>query len=352
MDLAQILLLFGTSTQWRRAKALKNILTGRRTVSNLYLALQYGLLPYFGALHGLLTGEVPQAVSDLNQAGLIETDSEWQIRLTKSGDQKRNALLRSLPSLSWLAEAADADVCRFEKRFNFAVQVVSEYSYANNRYYPQNIGVFDSQLIKKWFIQNKHRHLPNDLKALLTSFLTAVNQETFAEIFVQGLSGHQVSGQTDTQIAEKYDLSETIVSLIRLMLYAHLLHELTVTAETEVQPLIQGLSKPAIATSAQKTFALFCRFPELTLHEIAQKRQLKLTTVYEHLLEAAIVLPVDEVPFHRLLKPSKARQLTEAAFEKRGEWSFQTANQKIPDLTFFEYRLFQIKQLKVATPID
>lgn len=42
MDLSTLYLIFGDANQDRRAKAIKNILDGRRTVSNLYWGLEYG----------------------------------------------------------------------------------------------------------------------------------------------------------------------------------------------------------------------------------------------------------------------------------------------------------------------
>lgn len=346
MDLATILILFSSSSQWRRSKAIKNILIGRRTVSNLYWALQYGLLEDFGSLHGALPDNIDQAVTKLKQTELVKADSELQILLTEKGSDYQSKLLASLPELTLFAWSARYDVFRFSKRLNLAIQIVSEYSYSNNHYYPQTIGLLDSQLIKKWFIQNKADHLPVYLYSMLNHFLEKLSRDEFAEIFTQNLSGHHLSGQTDAQIGQTQGKSPTVISLTKLLLYTQLLTELLSKPNSKLQPLTQGLARPVISNSAAETFTMFCHYPGLTIAKIAQKRHIKLTTAYEHLLEAAIVLPQSDIPFQRLLNPKLEQKLSAIQPNDLGEWPFRVASEQVDKLDFFNFRLFQIKQLK------
>lgn len=348
MDLATVLILFSSSTQWRRSKAVKNILIGRRTVSNLYWALQYQLLPDFGALHGALSNDVEQAVSRLKRQHLVTSDDELRLLLTKQGVAYQNKLRKQLPNLAALTTAAQFDIFRFADRLALATQVVSEYSYANNRYYPQEIGLFDTQLVKRWFLQNKDQALPQYLYTLFNRFLTMLKRDDFAVTFVQGLSGHQLTGETDLQIAKEQGTTPTVVSLTRLILMAQLFNQLHESRKSKMALLIQGLAKPVIAVSAQKTLTMFCRFPDLSLLEIARRRRIKLTTVQEHLLEAAIVLPEKQVPVQQLLASSVEEKLASAQPHDLANWSFQEAGQKIAGLDFFSFRLFQIQRLKRA----
>lgn len=346
MDLSTLYLIFGDANQDRRAKAIKNILDGRRTVSNLYWGLEYGLLPYFGALHDFDLGDEQAAVNTLNKAGLATVSDGLLYRLSNRGVDQQNELQASVTPLDELATVAQYDIVRFSRRFIFAVQVVSEYSYSNNRYYPQTIGFFDDQLIKRWFIQNKQRNLSNYFHQLLQQFLSGLENDQLADIFAASLTGHGFSGLTEDQLAIQTDLEPTIIQLNWLKLYSRLFLRLKKDPETPLQLLLTGLIKPLMSGSAKQTFDLFVSARQPDPATIAQLRKIKLTTVYEHLIEAAIELPLDQFPYQRLLHEPTLTNLRQAAPVNVGEWQFKAAKAQITDLQFFEFRLFQISERK------
>ncbi len=348
MDLQLIYLLFASTEQWRRPKAIKNILLGRRTVSNLYWGLQYGMSTYYGALHGFDLDDEAQAVQKLQAQNLIALNEADQIRLTARGQEKQHQILEQLPGLNALAWAARFDMNRFANRFNLAVQIVSEFSYGNNHYYPQTINMADSQFIKRWFISNKGSALIRSFHQLLFDFLTALNSDRSATIFIRNLVGHQIAGQTNAQLAKEYQTSADVIHLTLIILYAKLSSRLATSEVTALSSLLQGLRRPQMTVSAQKTCQLYNRFPDWSVSEIAKYRHIKQTTVSEHLLEAAIVLPVEQVPFSKLLSSATARRLSAIAPENIAEWAYKSALEAIPDLSFFEFRLFQIKQARFS----
>ncbi|GHP12751.1 hypothetical protein YK48G_01760 [Lentilactobacillus fungorum] len=345
MELSTLYILFGDLTQTRRAKALKNILAGRRTVSNLYWALEYDLLPYFGALRDFKLGDEKNALDRLAHLGLIVLTDRFSFQLTNQGRDQQVNLLKLLPPIKKLTIAAQNDVVRFSSRFIFATQIVSEYSYSNKRYYPQTIGFFDDQLIKRWFIQNKQRQLPNYFQELLDRFLTQLHDDLLAEIFIQSLTGHHFSGETEDQLSAKMGVPPTIIQLQWLMLYADLLTRVQQIPTSPLKLLLVGLARSPMANSTNKTLIMY-RNTDYTPEQIASRRRIKLTTVYEHLLEAAIVLPVNQFPFSRLLAEPTKQALESHQPSIIGEWAFKEAKAAIPDLSFFEFRLFQVLDKK------
>jgi uncharacterized protein YpbB len=102
-------------------------------------------------------------------------------------------------------------------------------------------------------------------------------------------------------------------------------------------PLVQ--SSP-VSKSAQQTYQAFTQTHALT--KIATARKLKLSTVREHLLEVAIWLP--SFPFTTVLDAQVIETLTRcfAGQPEIASWSFQDAQAALPELDFFEFRLFQI----------
>ena len=82
---------------------------------------------------------------------------------------------------------------------------------------------------------------------------------------------------------------------------------------------------------------------------ISQRRRLKLGTIREHILEAAIFMP-EALPLDRLLTPAQIDRLTAQYHGKPATWEFlppilepQSPADKLQnEQNFFEYRLFQI----------
>lgn len=349
MELSILLLIFGSSEQFRRVKAIKNTLRGRRTVSNLYWALQYGMLDFVDSLHGVDFDSDEVALNQLQTHGLAKADDSFQFQLTEAGIAKKKQLLSELLPIKYLALGSQYDIAKFMRRFNFAVQIVSEYSYSNNKYYPQSINYFEDQLLKRWFVQTKHYDLPQQFHDLLDTFLSGLNSDDLAVVFAQSLVGHGYSGLTVDQIAAEHHLDPTIINIQLIQMYGALLEfVLKRPQDNSFVMLTAGLEKPVIAKSSKETFEMFVRQGNGNVNEIAKRRHIKLTTVYEHLLEAAILLPVNQFPYHDLIRSKMSKYLETIHTENVENWSFEAAQKEMPNLTFFEFRLFQIYRSKSA----
>lgn len=349
MDLGILMLIFGSDRQFRRVKAIKNTLRGRRTVSNLYWALEYGMLDFIDVLHGADFGEDQPVLAQLSANGLAQADDDFRIQLTAKGVEQQQAYLNQLLPLESLAVSSRYDVAKFMRRFSFTTQIVSEFSYGNNQYYPQSINYFEDQLLKRWFIDHKQDHLPEHFRQLLNSFFSDLHQDELADLFVQSLVGHDFSGLTAEQVAVKRHVPTTIIELQWLQLYGMLLEKVMRAGKTSLfAPLTAGLAKPIISNSAQTTFKMFVRQADRNPHAIATQRHIKLTTVYEHLLEAAILTPVAKFPYRTLISEDLMNQLVAHQPANVGEWSFQDASQVVNQLAFFQFRLFQIYRSKTT----
>ncbi|MFT8400010.1 MAG: hypothetical protein ABF679_02005 [Lentilactobacillus diolivorans] len=347
MNSADLFFIFCDDQQFRRAKAIKNILIGRRTVSNLYWALEYNLLDYVDSLHGINFDDIDHTLHRLQQQKLLLLDDQMRVKLTTSGMMKRQQILSKLLPLKYLKIASQYDVSRFLQRFVFATQIVSEYSYSNRKYYPQSISFFEDQLIKKWFIQNKGQQLPELFHQLLTDFLNWVNRDDLATILVESLSGHHFSGKTEEQISNQQQVSPLVIQICWRQLYSCLLLEIFKKKVNEpLTALTTNLRRPIISNSSRQTYDLFIHHPEESTAIIASKRRIKITTVYEHLIEAAIFLPISQFPFQRLINPQIVDKLEFNQPALLGEWSYRDAVNKIPQLQFFEFRLYQILRRK------
>lgn len=321
---SELILIFASTSEYRRPKVFENILVGKKTVSNLFWGLQYGLLPELGFFHGQNYKITNEDLSRLKQSQLITINDKGSVKLTELGGQKQRQLLKLVPPLVGPVDRA-LNVAKFKDRFLLASQVTSEYSYQNAKYFPVSIQLFDSFIVKKWFKDNKS-NLPQTILAPLTSYLNNLDPK-LAEIFAKELVGHQVGGQTYQQIAAELQVSPVTIELITSHLYANLANYLILNKETNLVSLLTGLIGTNWTTSAQQTYQLFIN-QDASIDNIASLRSIKPSTVREHLLESAIWLPITKFPYSKLL-----REIGNANLSKEAD--------------FFAFRLQQIYRSKL-----
>lgn len=128
------------------------------------------------------------------------------------------------------------------------------------------------------------KHLYHELVNLLETF-----DEQYTHIFIDRLTGHQHYGQSVSQLSEVYRYQEDDIYLILIAMVHRMLT--LIHKEKDQCPimgrLIQDQSKKLILSkSAMSTYKLIKK--GLNLQQIEQIRQLKLNTIYDHIVEIAI----------------------------------------------------------------
>lgn len=344
-----VLLLFGTTP--RRAKGILNVLRGRRTVSTLFAGLTAGCLDWLDSWHGVDLETLMTAVTALETAGLLVSTTEGSWQLTVVGQARQQELQTTLYQPQALRVFQTVDVRRFEQVSQLALQVVSEGAHAEKRYYPVTTDPGVQATVKQWLRMSRQPMVERgqQLHEDLTAFLTTLTPE-LATIFVAGLTGYQLPGRTDQQLATQFERQLMEIQLIRKDLTCQwiqwLRHHQTEPLWPLLAPLIQAT---AISQSAWQTYQTFLQQPDIQL--IARQRKLKLSTVREHLLETAILMP--EFPFERLLSTALITQLT-VIFENQSDiasWRFQQVQDHLPELDFFWFRLYQIMQCRQGVSV-
>ncbi|MFD1317673.1 helix-turn-helix domain-containing protein [Loigolactobacillus zhaoyuanensis] len=341
MDDQLYLLYLFDQNQWRRPLAIQALLKGKRTVSNLYAGLDYDLLPLYQLLPHLVTAKFQQALTQLLAAGLL-VQQERTIRLTAAGvavkEKYRNKIF--LPTYYSGFEFHYSH--EFSDRLFLATQVVSELQAHNRRYFPLNVSFVTQQRVKQWLQQQDisliAERLQHEWELLLAALPVAQ-----ADYYSQFLLGHQVERATTAQADQLAGWTALTGELVRQDISHHLLHLITTQAArfplmaTLWQPLASGL----LSKSAAQTMSLLQQ--GLSLSMISRRRQVKLNTLKEHLLEAAILLP--DFSFNTYLSAPARQILTEKFAEQPlAQWRYeQLATTK---LSFFEFRLYQIERRK------
>lgn len=338
---ADRLITFLTDVAPRRLRVIENILIGKRSVSTLYWGLRYNKLAWLGYDKHLSRNEMEAAVKSLSDSGFV-TVSDTNAQLTAAGAKYQQQILQIQYQPQALAVRLNVDVETFWQRFLLATQVVSEYSYHTKHYYPLQVPWAVKQAIKGWFKRYHEQDLSLIFHTVITQFLQQLpgNHATF---FSQLLVGHLRPGETLTQLSHQFGPKTSDAQLLEIDLICQLVVFLEHQPQNSVKALLTGLIGTPLSDSNLLTLNSFNAGN--TLETISHERQLKLSTVREHLLEAAIMLPLDAFAYQRILTEDLIDQLTSHfAGQPIDDWQFQqVADLKIE---FWQFRLFEILRSK------
>ncbi|BDZ30972.1 helix-turn-helix domain-containing protein [Lactiplantibacillus sp. WILCCON 0030] len=333
-----LLLLFTTAP--RRPKALANVLRGKRTVSTLFAGLTTGTLAYLDSWHGVALPTFEAATAQLVADGWLVAAQPGYLQLTAAGVERQKQLAQTLYLPTAWVQFQQADVRQFTAVSQLALQVVSEAVHQQRRYYPITTDRTIQRQVKHWFRQWQSPTLGTQIYADLVTFLKTQSPQA-AAVFSQSLTGFAFPGQTDQQLAGQFERSPVEILVMRKDLSCHWVAWLKQTPTSPIAALLQPMLKVnPVSSSAWQTYQDYQSGQNLA--QIAQARQLKLSTVREHLLEVAILWP--EFPVAELLTSARITALA-AIFADNAvieTWQYKTVQAVLPDLDFFWFRLYQI----------
>ncbi|GAY73050.1 hypothetical protein NBRC111893_1196 [Lentilactobacillus kosonis] len=163
-----------------------------------------------------------------------------------------------------------------------------------------------------------------------------------ANHYAQTLIGHARFGQTTKQIADQTGFEPDEVWLWLYIGDCLMVREFANLHNPALELLFQGIEKDQLSHSALLTRDMFLRSRNQSLAEIASKRQVKITTVKEHLLECAILLTDPRPLFKLVLSRQTIVELDKRAPQLVTEWKFDQTLEKQLNIDFFEFRMYQI----------
>lgn len=336
-----LLCLFATEP--RRYQAIYYTLVGKRTTSNLYAGLAYGLLKWLQIYPNLELAQFQAELTQLQEKGwlMVEDRQAW---LTPAGADQKATLMTTLEWPTHYYGPEMGHLQQFQSRLFLAIQIMSEYSHHNTHYFPIETSMRDRVQVVSWFKQHKQdsemvTQFKQELQLILTQ-LTPVQ----ADLLANRLVGHQIIGQSQQQLAQKLTITPLIVTIRLLDAQAHFFAILS--QHTIDYPLLAGLLSPLDAILSLSTAQTWMLLQQgQSIETISQKRRVKLGTIREHILETAILQP--QFPFERFISPDLETALA-ALMTEMPDLTFNAAHEQLPTLDFFSYRLYQIKTKVVA----
>lgn len=332
-------LTYFSAKQPRRATVIRQLLEGHLTTSALFWGKAYGLLDFINTPN--FETELETAVLELQKEGALVAE-EKGLLLTANGLARRKVFQERHFYLTMPEFFAKLTWQKWSDMLRLLVQVSSELSYQNEHYFVVTNDLQVQQLLKEWLKKYGKQTLLTETTDSLERFL-ATRDPLKAQIFCEQLTGHKLLGQTIPQLARKYRLEPSDIFYIWHDLsscYANYLLKEEFKLAKLVFPFMQ---RQLLPLSSQTTYELLRQ--GATLEQIANQRHLKLNTVKEHLLNIALLTP--DFPFENFLSVQVKRELS--TFFKHLpvlDWSFQAVKKAYPQLSFVEFRLYQIMRLE------
>ncbi|WP_162920141.1 helix-turn-helix domain-containing protein [Paenisporosarcina cavernae] len=316
----------------RSFRAPYYILQGKRSGQTIQDLHQLKLYPFFHLLPKLNVKEYDAYLQKLVKEELIVRKGESLI-LTSLGMEMR----KNHPAPSLFGWKFKGNELIFGNRLNLIIQTLSHLSKRDRHFVPMIRDERIRQYVKVWirntYYQGVERNVLRELENVLTS---AIFPPIERAIFVYRLSGKSVTSLTWSQLADKFHLTKYDVYIYYVMILQKLIH--TIEKEQTKYPILVSISadlytSKELTNSAQKTWELFQQ--GYVLHDIANKRRLKSSTIEDHFVEIASVYP-DVMAF--FLEDSK-RLMGEKVLENVESFKLSALKPLLPTFSYFELRL-------------
>lgn len=337
---ALILKCLHTINGERTISSVYHLLSGKKSSQTIQDAHLYRLSYLFKTLPRWSRKQFEKNINDLFQKDLIVSlneDSKWIV--TDQGINaytdffKENAFPKYIQGLKY----QDVSILMW-KRLTLLVQAISYLSHGENRYIP----IVKDPDVRDW-VKNILIQYPksrSNLASCLFDELYSILNSPFPEnpnIVVMRLSGFQSIGLTATQIAEflEMELSE---SHFRFMNAQHYMIQVLIKDHNKYNILSSLLKdiyqKVPYTKTALRTYELLKQ--NLTIEEIAKLRNLKASTVEDHIIE--IALNNQQFPITPYVDQESIEKISTIA-NTLGVRKLKPIKEKLSDVSYFQIRL-------------
>lgn len=326
----------------RRIRVIEGTLQGKRTITNLFWAQNYGILPYLGADRHLSRQTYDQWLMVQAQAGnLILADQTAQLTekgLAAQATWQANHYQPQFGQWTWIANWQ-----RLADRVLLAVQLVSEFAYHNHRYSPLSLPWHEKLAVRNWFLHHDGQ-IVSQVKTELAAVLTQLAKvdERLSNLFAYRLIGHESVGWSTMEASRQLGIQVSDLFWMERDAWLFFAHSLAQSTGALTELVLPLLATTPLSSSAQQTLTAF--LGGHSIEEISHARRLRVGTIREHLLQAVILLP-GQLPLARLLPSQVEAKLQQQYQGPVAEWRF-TPQSTDPGQEFFYFRLFQVKVMQ------
>jgi uncharacterized protein YpbB len=328
----------------RSINAIYHLLTGKKSAQTIQDGKFYQLSFLFGVYPSLNKEQLSEIIHDLTLKQFIVRLEKDKYVLTDKGidDLEQQLVKEPLPKAIDGWKYGDIGKI-FWKRLSLVVQTISNLVRNHSAFMP--ITPDEEVIIRvKQFLLHTQVHRKKLAEQIYRELSKCLSQMTTLEatVFVMRLSSYERIGLTTKQIASRLGEEETKIHFLFLNVLHHLIQQVENqkhTYPTLYQLLNDLLKKETLTETAKRTLDLLNK--GLTLEEIATARNLKRSTIEDHIVEIALNVPGFSID--RFISKDKQRYVTTILKELKTKRLKVIKDAAGNDLTYFEIRLVLAK---------
>ncbi|MBL1228602.1 helix-turn-helix domain-containing protein [Enterococcus sp. BWB1-3] len=324
-----------------KISTLFHLLKGKRTISVLMNGFLYENLIFFQLFPELTEEEFQATLQKLVAEGFLSLQQEnLEAVITEKGrDCIQKHSLQAKKESQWLNSYRYGKIDnKIWRLIQFFVQVTSNLSYQNNTYSPLESSPYYQWKMKQLLKNNDRNTIGNRVREeLLLVFDQLSNEES--QFFALQFSGYRWNGKAEQQVVDLYPAFKS--ELVRRNACHHFFRVIESTDKVVMlKKVVLDEVEAANNQSMLKTKKLL--LSGNSSEKICEIRQMKQSTINDHLLELAIQNPM--YSFEQLLSIQHIHffKALPAACQ---EWSYTSVKEELPDLDYFSYRMAQILTL-------
>jgi len=329
----------------RSISAVYYLIQGKQSIQTIQDAQLYGLTSYYGIFKNLKKEQFMQIITEMVQQKLLQSQHvDNYYTLTKKGK-------------SWL-QTNPVDHHYFQgfkykqidsiyfSRLLLLIQVLTNSKKRNYTYIP----IIENDSIENWIKQmysNFKNKLDYSLHVLYQELSSIFSQlpATYPSILLDQFTSYQTVGLTVNQIAAKYHLRVEDISIIT----TNVIHFILTTIQNQPNnySFLYFIGKDLfsiknLTNSAKKTKELLHQGQSIP--QIALARNLKVNTIYDHIVE--IALQDDHFPLSQYVSEKTQEQIMEA-IEQTQSYKLKTIKEVVGEtISYFQIRLVLAKLTK------
>lgn len=323
-----------------------HVLRGKRTASMFYLTEVNHWHHGFSIEKRIEKTDLKKIIHMFLQKNLLMKKEEGYLLTNKGKDQLTTYFDEHyFPKTT---EFSNLSLYRlFWERIQLFTQVFSEYSYQNTQYVPIIKNPIHQENIRKLFSTGK-----KNIDGFFNQWVEEQNlvfqtmDTEKSDILANILTGHNEVGKTRTQIAKELAMGEYEFNFYLRDLLEEVLE--IIKSNRKQYPLnyeiVMQLNEEVFLGLSQSTYQTYRMLKQgLSITQIARKRQLKESTVKEHILELAFI--IKGFPVQAFVSDKLYTDLYKE-FQNHSDYRFKQAVLDFEGLEFYQFRLVELERMR------
>lgn len=323
----------------RTIYSIYHLLNGKKSSQTIQDAHLFSLKKFFHILDSLTRETFDKLIEDLHTNNLISECGEQRYLLTKSGETLLSNGVLPLFLNGWRYHQISTV---FWQRLSLLVQVVSNLAFKETRYVP----IQKNKEVHSWIkavlirLQIPKREVG---KALFKELLECFEGEKSLNpsFLVFRLTGYQQIGLTLSQMAKNFNMDPGSYHIEFLNILHFLIQK--VDHERKRFPLLSMLleeipANDSMTQSSRKTWLLLNE--GYSIDQIAERRNLKVSTIEDHLVEFALHL--DNFSIDRYVEMEVQKKIIEIS-RRTGSKQLKQIRKELETASYFQIRLVLAK---------